>query len=61
MIDRMLSRPARPPDPARVGYGCYEDTVATLGKKALTPGPYILGAQFQCRRCLHRLADRVLG
>src|SRR5256885_10768145 len=29
--------------PGALGYGCYEDTVATL-EKALTPGPYILGA-----------------
>src|SRR5260370_546496 len=44
VIDRMLSRPAAS-RPAALGYGCYEDTVATL-EKALTPGPYILGAQF---------------
>jgi len=44
VIDRMLSRPP-PGRPGALGYGCYEDTVATL-EKALTPGPYILGAQF---------------
>lgn len=44
VIDRMLSRPAVS-RPSALGYGCYEDTVATL-EKALTPGPYILGAQF---------------
>ena len=37
-------RPA-PPRPGALGYGSYEDTLATL-EKALTPGPYILGAQF---------------
>ena len=44
VFDRMLSRPA-PPRPGALGYGSYEDTLATL-EKALTPGPYILGAQF---------------
>jgi glutathione S-transferase len=44
VIDRMLSRPA-PSRPAALGYGCYEDTLATL-EKALKPGPYLLGAQF---------------
>jgi glutathione S-transferase len=44
VIDRMLSRPA-PSRPGALGYGCYEDTVATL-EKAVTPGPYILGTQF---------------
>lgn len=44
VIDRMLSRPA-PAQTGALGYGCYEDTVATL-EKALTPGPYILGTQF---------------
>ena len=44
VIDRMLSRPA-PSRPGALGYGSYDDTVATLGK-ALTPGPYILGPQF---------------
>ena len=44
VIDRMLSRPP-PGRPGALGYGCYEDTIATL-QKALTPGPYILGAQF---------------
>jgi len=44
VIDRMLSRPA-PSRPGALGYGSYEDTVATL-KAALTPGPYILGTQF---------------
>ena len=44
VIDRMLSRPP-PSRPGALGYGCYEDAVATLAK-AITPGPYILGAQF---------------
>ena len=44
VIDRMFSRPA-PSRPGALGYGCYEDTLATL-EKALTPGPYILGTQF---------------
>ncbi len=44
VFDRMLSRPA-PPRPGALGYGSYEDTLATL-EKALTPGPYILGTQF---------------
>lgn len=44
VIDRMLSRPAAS-RPGALGYGSYEDTVATL-EKALTPGPNILGAQF---------------
>jgi len=44
IIDRMFSRPP-PSRPGALSYGCYEDTVATL-EKALSPGPYILGAQF---------------
>ena len=44
VIDRMLSRPA-PSRPGALGYGSYDDTVATL-KTALTPGPYILGTRF---------------
>jgi len=44
VIDRMLSRPP-PSRPGALAYGCYEDTVATL-EKALTPGPYVLGARF---------------
>ena len=44
VIDRMLSRPPAS-RPGALGYGSYDDTVATL-EKALTPGPYILGAQF---------------
>jgi glutathione S-transferase len=44
VIDRMLSRPAAS-RPAALGYGSYEDTVATL-ESALKPGPYILGDQF---------------
>jgi glutathione S-transferase len=44
VIDRMLSRPAAS-RPGALGYGSYEDTIATL-EKALTPGPYILGSQF---------------
>jgi len=44
VIDRMLSRPAAS-RPAALGYGSYEDTVATL-ESALKPGPYILGDRF---------------
>jgi len=44
VIDRMFSRPA-PSRPGALGYGSYDDTVATLGK-ALVPGPYVLGPQF---------------
>jgi glutathione S-transferase len=44
VIDRMLARPAAS-RPGALGYGCYEDTVATL-ETALAPGPNILGAQF---------------
>jgi glutathione S-transferase len=44
VIDRMLSRPPAS-RPGALGYGSYDDTVATL-EKALTPGPYILGPQF---------------
>jgi glutathione S-transferase len=44
VIDRMLSRPPAS-RPGSIGYGTYDDTLATL-EKALTPGPYILGAQF---------------
>ena len=44
VIDRMLSRPAAS-RPGALSYGSYEDTVGTL-EKALTPGPYVLGAQF---------------
>jgi glutathione S-transferase len=44
VIDRMLARPAAS-RPGALGYGSYEDTIATLAK-ALTPGPYILGPQF---------------
>ena len=44
VIDRMLSRPPAS-RPGALGYGSYDDTVATL-ERALTPGPYILGPQF---------------
>ena len=44
VINRMLSRPPAS-RPGALGYGSYDDTVATL-EKALTPGPYILGPQF---------------
>jgi glutathione S-transferase len=44
VIDRMLARPA-PERVSALGYGRYEDTVATL-ERALSPGPYILGEQF---------------
>jgi glutathione S-transferase len=44
VVDRMLSRPL-PARPGAIGYGCYEDAVATL-EQAITPGPYVLGTQF---------------
>jgi glutathione S-transferase len=44
VMDRMMSRPV-PARPGALGYGSYEDTLATL-EKALAPGPYILGTQF---------------
>jgi glutathione S-transferase len=43
VIDRMLARP--PGRSGALGYGSYEDAVATL-EKAITPGPYVLGARF---------------
>ncbi|MET0535439.1 MAG: glutathione S-transferase family protein [Steroidobacter sp.] len=44
MVDRMLNRP--PVDrPVALGYGSHADTMNAL-EKALTPGPYILGATF---------------
>jgi glutathione S-transferase len=44
VIDRMLARPL-PERVSALGYGRCEDTLDTL-EKALSPGPYILGAQF---------------
>jgi len=44
VTDRVHSRPA-PSRPGALGYGSYEDTLATL-EKALTPGPYLLGERF---------------
>lgn len=44
IMDRMMSRPAAE-KPTAMGYGTYEDTVATL-EKALSPGPFILGERF---------------
>ena len=44
IIDRMLARPA-PERQGALGYGRYEDTIATL-ERAVSPGPYVLGAQF---------------
>ena len=44
IIDRMLARPA-PERVSALGYGRFEDTLATL-EKAVSPGPYILGPQF---------------
>src|ERR1700686_1416989 len=43
-IDRMLSRPP-PEKTSALGYGRFDDTVATL-EKAITPGPYILQQRF---------------
>jgi glutathione S-transferase len=44
IVDKML---VRPPVERRgaLGYGSYEDTMATL-EKALTPGPFLTGDQF---------------
>ena len=44
LIDRMLSRPA-PERTSALGYGRYEDMVATL-ELALSPGPYLLQQRF---------------
>ena len=44
LIDRMLSRPV-PERTVAVGYGRFEDMTSVL-EKAITPGPYILGARF---------------
>ena len=44
LIDRMLSRPV-PERAGAVGYGCFEDMTRVL-EKAITPGPYVLGARF---------------
>ena len=44
VIDKMMSRPA-PTRPGALGYGSYDDVLATL-EKAVAPGPYILGTQF---------------
>ncbi len=44
LLDRMLKRPAPEPKSA-VGWGSYEEVVATL-KKTLTGGPYLLGGTF---------------
>jgi glutathione S-transferase len=44
IIDRMLARPL-PERVSALGWGRCEDTLDTL-EKALSPGPYILGAQF---------------
>ena len=44
LIDRMLSRPA-PERTSALGYGRYEDMVATL-EMAISPGPYLLQQRF---------------
>jgi glutathione S-transferase len=44
MIDRMLQRPV-PERTAAIGYGTHENMADVL-EKAITPGPYILGAKF---------------
>ena len=44
LVDRMLARPAGD-RPSALGYGSYDDVVATL-EKAITPGPFILGDRF---------------
>jgi len=44
ITDRLFNRP-QVERPSALGYGSYEDTIATL-EKALTPGPFILGERF---------------
>lgn len=44
LLDQMMKRPA-PERKAAVGWGSYEDVVATLGT-ALAKGPYLLGDRF---------------
>jgi glutathione S-transferase len=44
MVDHMFKR-APVERPSALGYGSYEDTLATL-EKAITPGPFILGDRF---------------
>ncbi len=44
LLDRMLQRP-EVERKATVGWGSYDDVVAAL-KKALVPGPYLLGERF---------------
>jgi glutathione S-transferase len=44
MVDHMFKRP--PVErPSALGYGSYEDTLATL-EGAITPGPFVLGDRF---------------
>jgi glutathione S-transferase len=43
-VDRMFNRP-QVDRPSALGYGSYEDTMNAL-EKALTPGPFLLGARF---------------
>jgi glutathione S-transferase len=44
LIDRMFKRPD-PPAKGALGYGSYDEMVNAL-KKALSPGPYLLGNKF---------------
>jgi glutathione S-transferase len=44
LVDRLLKRPIAEPQSA-LGYGSYEDMVATL-EKALAGGPFLLGERF---------------
>ena len=44
LLDKMMKRP-EVERKAAVGWGSYDDVVATL-KKALSPGPYLLGERF---------------
>jgi glutathione S-transferase len=44
MLDRMMNRP-EVERKAAVGWGSYDEVVATL-RKALTPGPWLLGERF---------------
>src|SRR5580658_3403546 len=46
LIDRMLARPAPPPErQGALGYGTHE-AMADVMEKAITPGPWILGERF---------------
>jgi glutathione S-transferase len=44
LSDKMLNRPV-PDRPSAIGYGTYEDVLATI-EKLITPGPFVLGERF---------------